>query len=298
MQALAPAAPVTLRAAFNEPVKVLGAPLASTAAPSLGHDVVRPLAVGSLVLGLLPAAVPQRRKYKVVPMAEEESKSEAPESKSDTPAPSDSSDGGRVKTVVQRLTSAKTSLQRWSYAAEVIYTWLGVISLSLVTFTVYSKGGSTSLGTSMGLGITSVALSVACSLVGWFQARSCRNLGRRCGVAADALEPGGPVPPAMKLPALAAIEASLRARQRTAALGALFAVVGLQSIVGLMMTKVLATSGGFVPSPGINLDIFTLLAVSNSALGHVLAGGLSAIQQGSLPHTSSSSTDPFQGWGR
>ena len=31
---------------------------------------------------------------------------------------------------------------------------------------------------------------------------------------------------------------------------------------------------------GINLDIFTLLAVSNSALGHVLAGGLAAVQQG------------------
>ena len=31
---------------------------------------------------------------------------------------------------------------------------------------------------------------------------------------------------------------------------------------------------------GINLDVFTLLAVSNSALGHVLCGGLAAIQQG------------------
>ena len=40
-----------------------------------------------------------------------------------------------------------------------------------------------------------------------------------------------------RLPALAAIEANLRARQRTAALGALFAVVGLQSMVGLMVTK-------------------------------------------------------------
>lgn len=41
-----------------------------------------------------------------------------------------------------------------------------------------------------------------------------------------------------RLPALAAIEGSLRARQRTAALGALFAVVGLQSMVGLMVAKV------------------------------------------------------------
>ncbi len=42
----------------------------------------------------------------------------------------------------------------------------------------------------------------------------------------------------LRLPALAAIEGSLRARQRTAALGALFAVVGLQSMVGLMVAKV------------------------------------------------------------
>jgi len=45
------------------------------------------------------------------------------------------------------------------------------------------------------------------------------------------------VPWTPRLPALAAIEANLRARQRTAALGALFAVVGLQSMVGLMVTK-------------------------------------------------------------
>ena len=30
---------------------------------------------------------------------------------------------------------------------------------------------------------------------------------------------------------------------------------------------------------GINLDVFTLLAVSNSALGHVLAGGLAALHK-------------------
>ncbi|CAL1133040.1 unnamed protein product [Cladocopium goreaui] len=283
--------PVTLRT-FNEPVKACGAPLATTSsAPSLSHDVVRPLFLGSLVLGLLPS-IPQRRKYKVVPLAEEESKSEAP-------APSESSsDAGRVKTVVQRLTNAETSLQRWSYVAEVIYTWLGLISLSVAGWATYSLGGLRIFNTAGGLGIVSVGLSVACSLVGWFQARSCRHLGRRCGMAAGSLEPGGPVNPKMSLPALAAIEANLRARQRTAALGALFAVVGLQSMVGLMVTKVLATSGGFSPSPGINLDIFTLLAVSNSALGHVLAGGLAAVQQGSLPKISSSSTDPFQGWAR
>ena len=69
-----------------------------------------------------------------------------------------------------------------------------------------------------------------------------RNLGKRCGVAAGVLEPGGPMPPTMSLPAVSAIETSLRARQRTAALGALFAVVGLQSMVGLMVTKATAAS--------------------------------------------------------
>lgn len=283
-------APIAVQTA---PLQVRASPLGASVAPapSFGHDLVRPLCLGALVLGVLPSLPARRPTYRVVPLAEEDSKSEAPIQDS-------SSDSGRVKTVVQRLTNAKTSLQRWSYAAEVIYTWLGLISLCVASFAAYSQGGARVLSTPMGLGIGSVALSVACSLVGWFQARSCRNLGRRCGVAADALEPGGPIPPQLSLPALASIETSLRARQRTAALGALFAVVGLQSMVGLMVGKVLATSGGFAQSPGINLDVFTLLAVSNSCLGHVVAGGLAAVQQGSLPRTSSTSSDPFQGWAR
>eukprot|EP00913_Durusdinium_trenchii_P019411 g18249.t1 len=147
-----------------------------------------------------------------------------------------------------------------------------------------------------------------------------RVSGTQCGLFLGGLVPssqlqesgpplrcvGKPSPPSTiargnrrpRLPALASIETSLRARQRTAALGALFAVVGLQSMVGLMVGKVLATSGGFAQSPGINLDVFTLLAVSNSCLGHVVAGGLAAVQQGSLPRTSSTSSDPFQGWAR
>ena len=40
-----------------------------------------------------------------------------------------------------------------------------------------------------------------------------------------------------RLPSLVTIETSLRARQRTAWLGALFAVVGLQTMVGLMVGK-------------------------------------------------------------
>ena len=44
---------------------------------------------------------------------------------------------------------------------------------------------------------------------------------------------------AKRLPSLVAIETTLRARQRTAWLGALFAVVGLQTMVGLMVGKAL-----------------------------------------------------------
>lgn len=222
------------------------------------------------------------------------------ESSSEEAAPK-SSDAARVALVVQRLNSAETTLRRWGYVAEIVYTWLGLISLSVASFAAYSQGGLRAFQSSMGLGLTSVGLSVVCSLIGWFQARSCRTLGRRCGLAAGSLEPNGPVPPAAQmaatLPSLVAIETTLRARQRTAWLGALFAVVGLQTMVGLMVGKVLATSGGFSQSPGINLDVFTLLAVSNSALGHVLAGGLAALQQGSLPQPSSSD-DAFQGWSR
>mmetsp|Transcript_71433 Transcript_71433/g.128566 ORF Transcript_71433/g.128566 Transcript_71433/m.128566 type:complete len:332 (-) Transcript_71433:63-1058(-) len=217
-------------------------------------------------------------------------------------AGSGTSDAARVALVAQRLTAAEGTLRRWGYIAEVVYTWLGLISLSVASFSAYSQGGLRAFrSTSMGLGLTAVGLSVICALIGWFQARTCRTLGRRCGLAASALEPGGPTPPASQLmtmmPSLSAIETGLRARQRTAWLGSLFAIVGLQSMVGLMVAKVLATSGGLASSPGINLDIFTLLAVGNAALSHVIGGGAAAIQQGALP-APSTSDDPFQGWGR
>lgn len=210
-------------------------------------------------------------------------------------------DVARAALVAQRLTRAETALTQWGYLVEVVYTWLGLISLGVAGFATYSQGGwRVLIGTSMGLGMTSVALSVFCSLIGWFQARGCRSLGRKCGLAAASLEQGGSISSSPQLatmmPSLNAIETSLRARQRTALLGAFFAVLGLQAMVGLMVAKVLATSGGFQGSPGINLDIFTLLAVGNSALAHIIGGGAAAFQQAALPPICVSRDEPFQGW--
>lgn len=214
---------------------------------------------------------------------------------------SSNTDATKASKASQRLLNAESTLRKWGYVSEVVYTWLGLISLIVACFAAYSQGGLRAFRSSMGLGLGSVALSVTCTLVGWFQARGCRNLGRRCGIAANSLEPGGPVPPASQLstilPSVASVEASLRAQQRTAWLGALFAVVGLQSMVGLMVGKVLATSGGLRAAPGINLDIFTLLAVGNAALAHILGGGAAALQQASLPQAASSSEDALRGWG-
>jgi len=281
------------------PAQVGGLPRRSLAAASPSADVSSaPLILGALgglaAAGIGPKKTPWRT---LVPLA-----AEPKEESSEKVEPAKTGDAPRVALAVQRLHAAETTLRRWGYAAEIVYTWLGLISLSVASFAAYSQGGLRVFRSSVGLGLASVGLSVVCSLIGWFQARSCRTLGRRCGLAAGSLDPLGPVPPAGQLagtlPSLGAIETSLRARQRTAWLGAFFALVGLQTMVGLMVGKVLATSGGFSQSPGINLDIFTLLAVSNSAFGHVLAGGLAALQQGLLPQSSSSSEDPFQGWGR
>jgi len=218
------------------------------------------------------------------------------------PAGSARVEPARVAQVAQRLSSAEWTLKNWGYAAEVMYAWLGLISWGVAGFAAYSHGGAVYRSPSMTLGLTSVGLSVFAALVGWFQARNCRRLGRRCGAAANSLEPGGPVPPAAQLlslvPSLGDIESSLRARQRTSWLGALFAVVGLQAMVGLLVTKVLAASGGLAPAPGVSLDIFTLLAVSNSALSHVIGGGIAAWQQKSLPPAHVAAEDPFRGWGR
>jgi hypothetical protein len=100
------------------------------------------------------------------------------------------------------------------------------------------------------------------------------------------------------MPSLAEIENGLRARQRTAWLGTMFAILGLQAMVGLLVTKVLVASGGFAPAPGVPLDVFTLLAVSNAALSHVVGGGTASLQLSMLPPPPTASDDPFRGWAR
>jgi len=232
------------------------------------------------------------------------------QAESDTSEPTPSSDTtatdpARMALVVQRLTTAETSLRRWGYVAEVVYTWLGIISLGVLSFAAFNtKGGAHAFAGSpaTALGLGSVGFSVLCSFIGWLQARGCRSIGRRCGIAASSLEPGGPARPGQQIlammPALGDIECSLRNRQRTAWLGALFAVVGLQAMVGLLVGKVLAASGGLAPAPGVSLDVFTLLAVSNVALSHVIGGGTVALQQGALPTPASSTSDVFRGWAR
>jgi len=212
-------------------------------------------------------------------------------------------DAAHVALVAQRLTAAEKSLSRWGYATEVVYTWLGVISLGIASFSAFSHG-SNNIHRSpvMALGPLSVGLSLLCSLIGWFQARSSRSVARRCGMAASSLEPGGPAPPATQLltimPALGDIESGLRVRQRTAWLGVMFAVVGMQSMVGLLVAKVLVATGGLSPSPGVSLDVFTLLAVTNAALSHVIGGCAVVLQQGALPPSAAAAGDPFRGWGR
>lgn len=210
------------------------------------------------------------------------------------------SDNSRVSLAASRLGAAESTLRRWGYISEVVYTWLGIISLAIAAFAASAHGGLGAYRTpSVGLGLSSVGLSVLCALVGWFQARTCRILGRRCGLAASSLEQGGPEPP---IPSMAEIESNLRARQRTAWIGALFAVVGLQTMVGLLVTKVLMNPVGIgvaaSTGSGVSLDVFTLLAVSNSALSHIVGGGSAVLQQAALPLRSSSSDDPLGGWAR
>lgn len=209
-------------------------------------------------------------------------------------------DQARVALVSQRLTSADWHLRRWGYLSEVVYTWLGTISLGVAGFATYSHGLTRGWSPGVVLGFASVGLSVFCALVGWWQARAIRRLGRRCGLAAASLEPGGPIPSDFlsALPSLAEIETGLRARQRTAWLGTLFAILGLQAMVGLLVTKVLVASGGFSPAPGVPLDVFTLLAVSNAALSHVVGGGTASLQLSMLPAAPAVLEDPFLGWGR
>lgn len=198
----------------------------------------------------------------------------------------------------KRLIAVEASLQQWGYVAEVVYMWLGVISLGVASFAAYSRGLAGIGQSSTALGLLTVVLSVVCAFIGWIQARDCRSLGRACGVAARALEPGVMTSQQITvvLPQLGSIDGKLRMRQRTAWLGAVFAVVGLQTMVGLLVTKVLATSGGLSPAPGVSLDVFTLLAVSNAALSHIVCGGLAGLQQMALPRMKPAVDDPLGGW--
>mmetsp|Transcript_68791 Transcript_68791/g.149715 ORF Transcript_68791/g.149715 Transcript_68791/m.149715 type:complete len:308 (+) Transcript_68791:53-976(+) len=215
------------------------------------------------------------------------------------PKPSDA----RAPLLQRRLESAEYNLQVWSYVAEVVYTWLGIISLGVAGFSFFTHGKPT---VSMLAGLSAVGLSSACQIVGWWQARGCRAMSRGCGLAAAALEPlttgvAAPTWPPTQLlavlPALGPLEKRLWRRERTAWLGLLFAVLGLHTMVGMLVTKVLTTSGGITPLPGLSLDVFTLLAVSNCALSHVLGGGIAAMQRRMLPAPSKDDT-PVRGWDR
>mmetsp|Transcript_29635 Transcript_29635/g.94957 ORF Transcript_29635/g.94957 Transcript_29635/m.94957 type:complete len:314 (+) Transcript_29635:114-1055(+) len=210
------------------------------------------------------------------------------------------SDGARAALAAQRLRTAANGLRRWGYVAEVSYTWLGLISLGVTVFASYARGGVTAYrNPCMALGLGSVGVSLMCAFVGWFQARTCRAQGRRCDQAANSLEmnAGGSASVPLAAPSVAEIEMNIRHRHRTAWLGTFSAVFGLQAMVGLLVTKVLVASGTVSPAPGVSLDVFTLLAVTNSALSHVIGGGAASTQQGALPPCPSSQDDQFRGWG-
>ncbi|CAK0837448.1 unnamed protein product [Prorocentrum cordatum] len=132
-------------------------------------------------LGVSRQEFQSQRRYKM-PM---------PEKRSGAKASGSAPDQARVALVSQRLTSADWHLGRWGYLSEVVYTWLGTISLGVAGFATYSHGLTRGWSPGVVLGFASVGLSVFCALVGWWQARATRRLGRRCGLAATSLEPGG-----------------------------------------------------------------------------------------------------------
>mmetsp|Transcript_58915 Transcript_58915/g.137696 ORF Transcript_58915/g.137696 Transcript_58915/m.137696 type:complete len:287 (-) Transcript_58915:80-940(-) len=201
--------------------------------------------------------------------------------------------------VVKRLSAADSSLQFWGYIGETCYSWLGLISIGVACFSAYSRG-PTARNVSSFMGLATVGLSVMCGFVGWFQSRMCRQDGRRCGLAAASLEPSA-APTAQlaaMIPQLAGIESLLNSRQRTAWLGMVFSVVGLQAMVGLLVAKVLSAGGGLSIATGFQLDVFTLLAVSNTALSHVIGVGVVALQRAALPAARPGGSDMYRGWDR
>lgn len=231
------------------------------------------------------AGAPRRRRGRSAPAAE---------------GPGTSTELGAAGRLSQRLSDAERNLQIWSYAAEVQYTWLGLVSLCISGFSFYTHGKA---NPSMTVGIGAVVASVVCSAVGWWQARGCRQISRRCGLAAASLESEGSVTPSSQvlsmLPPLAMVEKKLARRERTAWLGSLFAVLGLHTMVGMLVAKVLTNSGTpYTPSLGVSLDVFTLLAASNCAFSHVLGAGIAALQRRSLPQTKETTDDGMAGWDR
>jgi len=303
-------APSTASRGFGAPARVNQALRGNSSAavdavssrgPSVGIVLPTVVVAAAIARTMRPQKRSSRqRSTTMVALAAEESSAPAP--RDDSGGPPKMEDNARVALVSQRLMNMEGSLRRWGFIAEVVYTWLGMISLGVAGFAGFSHGAQAYRSPSMALGLASVSVSVLCALVGWFQARSCRRLGRSCGLAASSLEPGGPAPPASQLqtmmPSIAEIESGLKARQRTAWLGAMSAVVGLQAMVGLLVTKVLAAYGGLNPAPGVPMDVFTLLAVSNSALSHVIGGGVASLQLSALPLAQVAPEDPFRGWAR
>lgn len=206
----------------------------------------------------------------------------------------------RLSQALRRLTDAETSLRLWSYVVEVAYTWLGLFSLGLACASYWSRGRSVTL--SMGIGLVSVLSSCVCSALGWWQARGCRALSRRCGLAASSLEPDLAGPPSAQLiavvPPLSIVERRLQRRERTAWIGTVFAVVGMDVMVGVFITGLLGPAGAAVGQSvsGQTIDVLTLFAATNCALMHTFGAGVASTQKKLLPKPQTPDGGWVRGW--
>merc|ERR1711957_677766 len=106
----------------------------------------------------------------------------------------------------------------------------------------------------MTFGMVSILASIACTVVGWWQARGCRSFSSRCHLAATTLEAEMSTAEALPsqqalavLPSLTAIERRLHSRQRTAWIGIFFSVTGLQVMVGILVAQVVTPSRRLAP---------------------------------------------------
>lgn len=226
--------------------------------------------------------------------AEPPAPAELADDKVETPPPvsggADDADGSaRIAKALRRLTDAEKALRSWSCVAEVCYLWLGVISIVVALFSYSSRGGR--VNASMGMGLTCIVGSCICAAVGWWQARGCRVLSRRCGLAASSLSPEMASQPSAQLitvvPPLAMIETRLRNRRRTAWIGAMLAIFGMHTMVGLLVAKVLTTTAGGMSvsrgASGLSIDAFTLLSATNCALMHMIGAGIVGLQRSLMP---------------